>query len=40
MMANSSHTRLLAALALTAFALVGCGGDQQERENFHLELKV
>jgi type IV pilus assembly protein PilP len=30
MMAKPAHTRLLAALALTAFALVGCGGDQQE----------
>jgi type IV pilus assembly protein PilP len=30
MMAKPVHRRLFAALALTAFALVGCGGDQQE----------
>ena len=30
MMAKPAHTRLLAATAMTAFALVGCSGDQQE----------
>ena len=29
-MATTAHSRLFAALALTAFALVGCGGDEQE----------
>jgi len=30
MMAKPAHTRLFAAAALAAFALVGCSGDQQE----------
>jgi type IV pilus assembly protein PilP len=30
MMAKPAHTRLLAAAALAALALVGCSGDQQE----------